>query len=256
MFTYNINPVLLNLGPLEIRYYGLLYVINAILAYFILKNLSKKGFVKITAEKIEDLLAYAVISGVIGARLFYILFYNFKFYLQNPFEVIAVWHGGLSFHGGLFGALIGVYYFSRKFNYKFLQLIDVMSIPLALAAGIGRLGNFINGELIGRVTDVSWCFDFGDKLCRHPSQLYESLYSFFIFFLLWKLKDKKMKTGVLFSLFVMLYSSLRFLTEFFRQPDSQIGFIFGLTLGQWLNMVMFVIGFFFYKTNKDIKGNK
>ena len=246
MFVHNINPVLLDLGPLQIRYYGLFYVVGFILAYFILQKISN-----LSKERIEDLLVYAGVSGIIGARVFYILAYNLPFYLKNPFEIFAVWHGGLSFHGSLIGSVIGVYLFSKQYKQDFLHLLDRLSVPFILGLAIGRIGNFINGELVGRITDVSWCFDFGDKLCRHPSQLYESFYSFFIFFVLWNLRNKKMKKGTIVSLFVILYSSLRFLTEFFRQPDPQIGFIVGLTLGQWLNMAMFVIGLYLlYKIRK------
>jgi len=243
MFIHNINPVLLNLESLEIRYYGLFYVIGFILAYFILQKISK-----LNKEKIKELLVYSGVAGIIGARLFYILIYNFAYYIKNPFEMLAVWHGGLSFHGSLIGAVIGIYLFSKKYKQNFLYLLDKLSIPLVLGLAIGRIGNFINGELVGRVTNIQWCVDFGDKLCRHPSQLYESLYSFFIFGILWNLRNKKFKNGMIFAFFILLYSTLRFLTEFFRMPDPQIGFILGLTLGQWLNTAMFIIGMIvFYK---------
>jgi len=246
MFTYNINPILLSLGPFEIRYYGLFFVLGFILAYFILKSLSKKGMIRLTTDEIENLLVYAGIGGIIGARVFYVLVYNLPFYLANPFEIIAVWNGGLSFHGSLIGALIGIYLFSKKYKFSFLELLDITSIPFVLGLAIGRIGNFINGELFGTKTNVPWCVDFGDG-CRHPSQIYESIYSFFIFGVLWFLNNKKLKKGMLAVSFVLLYSLLRFFTGFFRLPDPQLGYVFlGLTLGQVLNIIMFGIGVYFY----------
>jgi len=194
MFTHNIDPVLLTLGPLEIRYYGLFFVLGFILAYFILKHLSNKGLVKMSVCEIEDLLFYVGVGGILGARLFYVLVYNLPFYLDNPLQILAVWQGGLSFHGSLIGGLIGVYYFTKKHKFNFLDMLDALSIPLILGLAIGRIGNFINGELFGPKTNLPWCVDFGDG-CRHPSQIYESIYSFFIFGVLWILKDKKLKRG-------------------------------------------------------------
>jgi phosphatidylglycerol:prolipoprotein diacylglycerol transferase len=243
MFTHNIDPALLHLGPFEIRYYGLFYVIGFIVAYFMIDYLAKQKKFKLGKNKIEDVLVYGGIAGIIGARLFYILVYDFLFYLQNPLEIFAIWHGGLSFHGALIGALIGVYLFAKKNKYNVLELLDIMVIPFAFALCLGRIGNFMNGELYGRITNVPWCVNFPSvDGCRHPSQIYEAIYSFFIFFILWKLKDKKMKKGMMFAIFLMLYSVLRFFTEFFREADVQLGYFFGLTMGQILCLVMFVAG--------------
>ncbi|MBN2421388.1 prolipoprotein diacylglyceryl transferase [Candidatus Woesearchaeota archaeon] len=254
MIELNMNPTFLHLGQFEIRYYGLFYVMGFIVAYFMLKYLFNK---KIQNQRIEDLLVYAGIFGILGARLFYILVYNLPFYLQNPIEMLMIQHGGLSFHGGLIGAMIGIYLFARKNNLKLMDILDKIVIPFSFALGLGRIGNFINQELYGRVTDVSWCFNFGDGLCRHPSQLYESFYSFVIFGILFSLRNKKMKRGVLFAWFLVLYSALRFITEFFREPDSQLGFIMGITMGQILCILMFVAGLFMlFKFNKFIKKNK
>jgi phosphatidylglycerol:prolipoprotein diacylglycerol transferase len=228
-------------------------VIGFIVAYFMLKSLFKNK-IKITNEKIEDLLVYAGIFGIIGARLFYVFVYDGMFYFKNPLEILAIWHGGLSFHGGLIGAIIGVYLFAKKYKYGLLDLLDSLVVPFAFALGLGRIGNFINGELYGRITNLPWCIDFGDGLCRHPSQLYESLYSFVIFGILFSLRNKKTKKGTMFGLFIVLYSAFRFVTEFFRQPDYQIGFILGLTTGQILCAVMFIIGILFlFKINRNIK---
>ncbi len=274
MFVHNLNPVIATLGPFEIRWYGLMYVIGFILAYFILKHLSKQGRIKLTKEQLEDMLVYGGIGGILGARLFYVLVYNLTSYLQNPAEIIAVWHGGLSFHGSVIGGLIGLYLFSRKYKFDFLEILDISSIPFVLGLALGRIGNFINGELYGRVTDVSWCVQFpGAEGCRHPSQLYASVKDLLIFATLWVLKDKtrsksktsldpvergstwEMKKGMLAATFILMYSVLRFIVEFFREPDPQLGFLaFGLSMGQLLSVLMFIFGvFLFIKINKNIK---
>ncbi len=246
MFTSKLSPVLLNLGPFEIRYYGLFYILGFILSYFILKHLSKKGLIKLTDKKIEDLLVYAGVSGIICARIFYVLVYNLSYYVKNPFEIIAVWHGGLSIHGGIIGGLFGIYLFGRKYKCDFLHLLDASIIPFALAAGIGRFGNFFNAELYGPITSVPWCVNFPNVIgCRHPWPIYDAISNFIVFGLLWALKDKKLKKGTIFSSFLIFYSISRFLTEFVRVPDPQLGYlIFGLTMGQILNVIMFTIGIF------------
>ena len=191
-------------------------------------------------------LLYIIIGTVLGARTLYVVVYNLPFYLSNPFEIIAVWHGGLSFHGGLIGAVIAGFYFCKRKKIDFYEIADISVIPLALGLALGRLGNFINGELYGRITNVPWAVKFPDaEGFRHPSQIYESLKNLLIFFTLWKLSDKKLPKGFIFWLFVVMYSALRFIVEFFRQPDEQLGFIGFLTMGQVLSIVMFVIGIFF-----------
>jgi len=249
MFIHNINPIFIDLGVLQIRWYGLIFVIGFILAYFILKKISKWN-----VQDIENLLLYAGVGGVIGARLFYVFVYNFSIYANNPLSIFAVWQGGLSFHGSLIGGVIGLYYFSRKYKKDFLEILDLLSIPLVLGLAFGRIANFINGELVGNLTNVSWCVDFGDG-CRHPSQLYASLKNFFIFGVLWFLKDMKLRKGALAASFIIMYSALRFLVGFFRMPDPQIGFIGLFTLGQILNIIMFLLGliFLYYINQKHIK---
>ena len=253
MFIHNLDPVLLSIGPFEIRYYGLFYVIGFIMAYFLLNHLAKKKELSINKDDIADLLLYVIIGNVLGARIFYVFIYNLPYYLANPFEIIAVWHGGLSFHGALIGAVIAVFYFCKRKKVDFYEIADISVIPLALGLALGRLGNFINGELYGRISEVPWAVKFpGVEGFRHPSQLYESFKNLLIFFALWTIKDKKLPKGFLFWLFVIMYSVLRFIIEFFRQPDPQIGFIFGfLTMGQLLNIIMFAVGIFFiYRVSK------
>jgi len=172
--------------------------------------------------------------------------------------MLAVWHGGLSFHGGLIGAAIAGFIYTKKKKISFYDIADIIVMPLALGLALGRIGNFINGELYGRITNVPWAVKFPDaEGFRHPSQLYESIKNLIIFFALWVIKDKNLPKGFMFWLFVIMYSALRFMVEFFRHPDEQLGFIIGfLSMGQVLSIVMFVIGiFFFYKVSKKAKIN-
>ncbi len=248
MFTHNINPVLLNLGVLEIRYYGLFYIIGFILSYFIIKHLSKKRMIKLKPIDVENLLVYAGVAGILCSRLFYVLIYNLPFYLQNPLEIFAVWHGGLSIHGGILGGLIGIYLFSKKYRINFYELLDISCIPFVLALALGRIGNFINGELYGKITNVKWCVKFPSaEGCRHPWQIYATFYNLVIFGILWTLKNKKLRKGMLFTYFILIYAVFRFVFEFIRIPDQQLGYIFGLSMGQLLSILLFAFGMFLYR---------
>lgn len=250
MFFHNINPVLLEIGPFEIRYYGLFYAAGFIIAYFLICYLAKRKELSLTKDDVADLLVYEIIGIVAGARLAYAFFYNPLFYLQNPLEIIAIWHGGLSFHGGLAGAIAAGYLFCRKKKIEFYELADIAVVPVALALALGRIGNFINAELYGRITDAGWCIDYsrsefadGATGCRHPSQVYASLKNLAIFGILWLIKDKKMPKGFMLWSFVALYGLFRTGVEFFRQPDEQVGFVFGyFTMGQLLSFPLFLLG--------------
>src|SRR3989338_10889466 len=183
MYIHDINPILLKLGFLEIRYYGLFYVIGFILTYFMLDWLAKKKNIALTKDDIADLLLYTVIGMLAGSRLFYALVYNFAYYLENPLHIFAIWEGGLSFHGALIGIIIAGYAFCRKKNFDFYTLADIVVIPVSLALMLGRIGNFINGELYGRITDLPWGVKFKDaEGFRHPSQLYEAFKNMVMFF--------------------------------------------------------------------------
>jgi len=249
MFIHSIDPVLVSLGPFQIRYYGLFFVLGFVFAYFILIYLVKKKEIGLTKDDVADYLLYIIVGTVLGARIFYVFVYNLPFYLNNPFQMIAIWQGGLSFHGGLIGAVLGAYMFSKKKNINLYDILDISVIPLALGLALGRLGNFTNGELFGRITNVPWSFKFPDaEGFRHPSQLYASLKNLIIFSTLWMIKDKILPKGFLFWTFVTMYSAFRFAVEFFRQPDPQLGFIIGfLTMGQILSIIMFVVGVYFLR---------
>ena len=250
MFYHNINPALIE-SPIQIRYYGLFYALAFIIAYFLISYLAKRKKLPITKDDVADFLVYEIVGVVVGARLIYVIFYNLFFYLKNPFEIIAIWHGGLSFHGGLLGGVIAGYLFCRKKKIEFYDLADIVVIPAAIGLALGRIGNFMNAELYGRLTSMSWCVDYSKNKfienlpsgCRHPSQVYEVIKNLVIFSALWSIKDKKLPKGFMFWSFVTLYGLLRTIMEFFRQPDEQVGFIFNyFTAGQLLSFPLFIIG--------------
>ncbi|MEM4337085.1 MAG: prolipoprotein diacylglyceryl transferase, partial [Candidatus Woesearchaeota archaeon] len=238
------DPVLIRIGIFEIRYYGVVYAISFLLLYLYLNLLAKQKKIKLNEEEISELVVYLIIGVVFGARIFYVLFYNLKFYSHNILDIFMLWKGGMSFHGGLIGATIAAFAFCRKNKINFYEIADNIAIPACVFLMLGRIGNFINGELYGRVTEWWWAVKFkGVEGFRHPSQIYESFKNLIIFSILWFFKDKKKRDGFLFWLFIALYGLLRFFVEFFREPDEQLGFIvFNLSMGQLLSIVMFLIG--------------
>jgi len=241
-----IDPVLVHIGPLQLRWYGLMYIIGFVLAYVILVNISRKRSYEITKTEIEDLLAYSVTGLIIGARLGYCLFYNFMFYFENPLRILAVWEGGMSFHGGLIGLVLSGWIYSRIKKKQFLMLADMGAMAACPGLFFGRIGNFINAELYGRVTDMPWgmVFPGAGSLPRHPSQIYEAFFEgIVLFILLYSVHLKSRSAGIVISSFLIFYGGIRFFLEFFRQPDLQLGFILGpLTMGQILCVIMVASG--------------
>ncbi len=249
----NIDPILFELGPIRVGWYGLMYVFGFIASYLLVRYQLKKRDFGIARVEIENLYFYLILGLMIGARLGYVLFYDLKTYLQDPLEIIAIWHGGMSFHGGLIGVLLVGILFSYKNKKSFWRLSDLLIVTAPIGLGLGRIGNFINGELYGRVTTLPWgmIFPKGGPLPRHPSQLYESaLEGGVLFVILWFLKDhKKIPTGGLLALFLFLYGVFRFFVEFFREPDAHLGFILGpFTMGHILCSFMILggMGLFLY----------
>ncbi len=240
MFIHALNPILLKIGFIELRWYGLMYVIAFILAYFFILKFSKKFGLELSKDDVGDFILYAVIFMVICARLIEVLFYHPGYYISNPLKIIAIWEGGLSFHGGLLGLVLAGWLFSKKKKISFLKLADLVSLPAVLGLMLGRLGNFINGELVGRVSNVPWCVYFrGYEGCRHPSQLYEAVKNLAIFFIIFPMRGKK-RDGFIFFLFLILYAVFRSVIEqFWRMPER---YILGLTEGQFLNVFILIIG--------------
>ncbi len=239
MFVHNLNPTILHLGPLEIRWYGLMYVLSFLAVFYFAKQAIKKGKLKLTEQELDNFLGIAVIALVLGARLFYILFYNLPYFIQNPLKVFAIWEGGLSFHGGLAALILVGWWYTKKKKISFLQTADILTIPLALGNAFGRLGNFINGEIYGKVTELPWGVVFsGVEGARHPTQLYAVAYNLIIFGILYSQRNKNWKPGKILGLFLVLYAVFRFANEFFK--DIEVYWF--LTMGQWLTIPMLVIG--------------
>ena len=242
-----INPILLEFGPLRLSWYGLMYVFGFLASYLlVLYQIKKKDF-GISKGELDSLYFYLILGLAIGARLGYILFYDLQMYLDDPLEILAIWHGGMSFHGGLIGLIVVSILYCWKKKKSFWKLADLIVVTAPIGLGLGRIGNFINGELYGRITSVPWgmIFPNGGPLPRHPSQLYESAMGGGVLFaLLWFLKDRKLPTGGLLAIFLVAYGWFRYFIEFFREPDVQLGFVLGpLTMGQILCLSMIVAGF-------------
>ena len=238
----NIDPVLIRLwGPFQVRWYSLLYVGAFVLARYIMAKLSKEERYKFSAEEIEQFIVWGLVGAVVGSRIIYCLVYDFESLAQNPFTLFQVYRGGLSFHGGLLGTIVAAFLFARKNEIPFWNLTDAMALATPSGLAMGRLGNFINGELYGRVSTVPWAIIYrdGGPLPRHPSQIYELfLEGIVLFIVLWSFRRKLTRNGQISLLFLIGYSVARFLGEFFREPDQQIGYLsLGMTMGQILSLV-------------------
>jgi phosphatidylglycerol---prolipoprotein diacylglyceryl transferase len=243
------DPVAFSLGPLAVRWYGLMYLVAFVQFIWLGRRRIKTRPAILTVEQLDDLLFYGMLGVIVGGRLGQVLFYEPAYFLAHPLEILAVWKGGMSFHGGFLGVLIAMALWARKFHLNWLDLTDFIAplVPLGLAAG--RLGNFINGELWGRVTDASlpWAMVFpqsGDLQPRHPSQLYHiGLEGLALFFILWLYTARPRPRGAASGAFLIGYGTFRFVTEFFREPDHGIfGQSYTISMGQWLSLPMIVIG--------------
>ncbi len=241
-----IDPAIIHLGPFQVRWYGLMYVLGFLAAYHLVRHQIKKFALRGLAEHFENLNFVLLVGLILGGRLGYVFFYNPSYYFAHPGEIIATWHGGMSFHGALIGLLLGGIYFCRRHQLDFWQTADVYVAAIPIGLGLGRIGNFINGELYGRVSEVPWAMIFpgGGPLPRHPSQLYECLLEgVLLFVILWRLKENRWPTGFMLALFLVAYGLVRSLVELFRQPDPQLGFLFAsLTMGQLLSGLMILGG--------------
>lgn len=232
MIPYEPHPILFSLGPLAVRYYSLAYIAGFLLAYRWLKQAFNK-------EIAEDALTWIVLGTIIGGRVGYFIFYSPATLLSDPLELFRLWHGGMSFHGGLIGITAASAWFTRLRKIQFWEFADIMIIPAAIGLGLGRIANFLNGELVGTITNVNWCMQFpGFNGCRHPSQLYEAAYSFAIAGIVYWQSRKKTERGYLFAVFLALYGISRFLVTFLREDPRW----FGLSEGQYLSLVVLAIG--------------
>ncbi len=260
----DIDPVIFSLGPLQVHWYGLMYLIGFSAVWW-LGNRRARLHADWDEQRVSDLVFYGALGAVIGGRLGYILFYNLGHYLVQPLDVFRIWEGGMSFHGGLLGVLVAMALCARRWQKPFFAVTDFLAplVPIGLAAG--RVGNFINGELWGRVTDVSWAVIFRDPraggLPRHPSQLYEAaLEGVLLFIILWFFSRKERPRMAVSGLFLTAYGSFRFLIEFFRMPDIQLGYLAfdWLTMGQVLSLPLVIVGlvllqFAYQRQKKNIR---
>ena len=247
-----ISPVAFSIFGLDVRWYALAYVAAFIIGYWLFQKIinHSDSVLKITTKQLDDLLTMVVFGVIIGGRLGYVLFYNPGYYFTHPFEVFALWHGGMSFHGGLLGVILSIFLFARKNRVNGWSVLDIMSVVAPIGLFFGRIANFINREVMGRPTDVPWgvVFNGDTPIPRHPSPLYEAategLLLFVIMYCLYKYTDLRKRPGALAGSMGMLYAIFRVGCEFFRAPDAQIGFLtsWGLTMGQLLSGLMFIAG--------------
>ena len=250
-----IDPVIFSLGPLAVRWYSLAYIAGLLLGWRLLRQLVQRDPKVASLEDADDFLVWAMLGVILGGRLGYVLFYNFGIYLNNPLSILAVWQGGMSFHGGLLGVIVATILFCRRRGIDLWLFADRVAVVSPIGLFFGRLANFINGELYGRATDVPWAVVFpdGGDIGRHPSQLYEAglegLLLFVILFALARFARARYRPGLLTGVFLLGYGSARTFVEFFRQPDNYVGdggfLLWGSTIGQWLSTPIAIAGLIF-----------
>ncbi len=248
MWVHDINPIAIALGPLQIHWYGLMYLVGFGSAWYLGNLRARRPGSGWNEQQVSDLIFWGAIGVVLGGRFGYVLFYNFDQFLNDPLWLFAVWEGGMSFHGGLLGVIAAIAFFSWKYQKSFFDIGDFVAPLIPIGLGAGRVGNFIGGELWGRATDQSWGVVFpraGDALARHPSQLYEFvLEGVVMFVVLWFYSAKPRPKMAVSGMFLVLYGVFRSFVEFFREPDGHIGFVAldWLTMGQLLSLPMILLG--------------
>ncbi len=259
MIAYpDIDPVALSLGSIKIHWYGLMYLTGFVGAWFYGMQRTKREDLNWTRKQVEDVIFYGAMGVILGGRLGYTLFYNFPAFLDNPISLFYIWQGGMSFHGGMLGVFTGLYLFGRKNGMTFFQVSDFIAPWVPIGLGAGRIGNFINHELWGRPMEniMPWALDYGDHIARHPSSLYQALTEgLLLFLILWWYSSKPRPYMAISAVFMFCYGSFRFITEFFRIPDQQLGFIAfdWLTMGQLLSlpMILFGIGLYYISIKRQ-----
>ncbi|WMY97135.1 MAG: prolipoprotein diacylglyceryl transferase [Arsenophonus sp.] len=269
----NLNPVIISIGPIKFYWYGMMYLIGFVFAMWLAKRMANKKNSGWTKIEVENLLYFSFFGVIIGGRLGYVLFYNFSIFLSDPFYFFKLWNGGMSFHGGLIGVICTMFWYAYKTRRNFFVVADFMAPLIPFGLGVGRIGNFINGELWGRVTlKTPWAMLFpgshnndiqivnqnpnllpilkryGGLLPRHPSQLYEMFLEGIILFIILNLFIYKSRPkGSVSGLFLIVYGIFRIFVEFFREPDFQLGLFFGMSMGQILSLPMIIFGIFIIK---------
>ncbi len=248
----SIDPVIFEVGVFAVRWYSLAYIAGLVLGWMYMKRLCRRVPPVCTETDVDDFLVWATLGVVLGGRLGIVLFYQFDYYIANPAKIIAVWEGGMSFHGGFLGVVVAAIWFARRRNIDPLRFGDLLGCVAPIGLFFGRIANFINSELWGRAADVPWAvvFPTGGPVPRHPSQIYEALLEgallFAVLFILSRKDAVRRRPGLLMGIFIAGYALARMTAEFFREPDSYIGFLaFGTTWGHWLSVPMFAAGLFF-----------
>tara|TARA_Y100000590_G_scaffold221023_1_gene250142 strand:- start:1830 stop:2639 length:810 start_codon:yes stop_codon:yes gene_type:complete len=267
MFVHNFDPVLIDLGLFQIRWYSLAYILGIVLGWAyalkIIKNTQNNvnNYQPIKKSDFEDIIIYLILGIILGGRLGYVFFYNLEYYIQNFLEIFKVWHGGMSFHGGLIGVVISIFIFSKNKNTSFFKYSDIIACVTPIGLFLGRIANFINGELFGKVSNLPWAVIFpnGGNFARHPSQIYEAILEGALLFVLLNFlafkKNLITKTGYVSSFFLIIYSSFRIFSENFREPDEHLGYLFNyFSMGTFLSILTLISGFviiFFIKKNEQ-----
>ncbi len=262
MYTHNLDPVLFDFGFLVIRWYSLAYIFGILIGWWLGKKIILGRFqtpnFNFDIKEFDNLITYIIISMLLGGRIGYVLFYNFGYYLSNPLDILKIWEGGMSFHGALIGIILGTYWFSIKKDISTFFLLDIVSFVAPIGIFFGRIANFINGELVGKTTDVFWGVIFPniDNNMRHPSQLYEAFFEGVVLFIIMSLVlfRKNYKTGTCSYMFLIFYGIFRIFSEFFREPDLQVGYLFHLiSMGTVLSSLMILAGIIIFFKKDDIK---
>tara|TARA_B100001741_G_scaffold313061_1_gene317994 strand:- start:1254 stop:2021 length:768 start_codon:yes stop_codon:yes gene_type:complete len=255
MFINDFDPVAFNIFSLEIRWYSLSYIFGVIFGWFYCKKklIENERY----QNMFDDYIFYLIIGVIIGGRLGYVIIYNLIYYLNNPFEILMIWQGGMSFHGAVIGIIIATYFFSLKKKVNIFYFLDLVCLSAPIGIFFGRISNYINSELYGRETDVLWSVKFVliDNLKRHPSQIYEAIFEGIILFIILNYLVSRVdkKEGYISSLFLIFYSFFRFIIEFTREPDAHIGLLlFNLSIGQLISIFVFFIGILLWKTKKNV----
>ena len=255
MYTHNLNPIIFEFGILSLRWYSLAYIAGILLGWWygkkiilLINNRIQNSY---NLNLFDDFITYVIISIIIGGRLGYVFFYNLSYFLAYPIEIFFIWNGGMSFHGGLLGLIVATIIFSKKKDFSGLVLLDVVACVAPIGIFFGRLANFINGELYGKPTDLPWAVTFPlvDAQTRHPSQIYEALLEGLLLFLILNFLIRKLTyiKGTTAALFLIFYSTFRIISEFYREPDLQVGYILNyISMGSLLSFFMLVIGIVMY----------
>ena len=265
MYTHNLDPILFSFGFLSIRWYSVSYIFGIFIGWWlgkrIINHILKNIKLRFDVEEFDDLITYIIVSLIIGGRLGYVIFYNPEFYISHPFEIIKIWEGGMSFHGAMIGIILGTYLFSSKKNVPVFFLLDIIACVSPIGIFLGRIANFVNSELVGKATSVPWSVIFPavDNLSRHPSQLYEAFLEGLVLFIILNkiILRETYKIGTCSSLFLIIYGIFRIISEFFREPDIQLGYIFNfLSMGTILSFFMIIFGLIFLNILKKKNENK